>query len=491
MSAALQLDGQTVLAKLREEIMPVNPKDSDVVGDPVPHIVILNKILERIEPLCFSELAGVEDESKLNTKHYLVLSVQNIIDLAEENNWGLCLNNDFVYLYNGAYWKLIDKNQIKYFLGKAAYKMGVRKFDALHFKFRDDLYKQFLSEANLPIPERPNDKICVNLLNGTFEISDLGTRLREFHREDFITYQLPFEYNKDAQATLFKKYLDHVLPDKECQYVLAEFLAYIFIHPSILKLEKALLLYGSGANGKSVLFEIANALLGKENVSSFSLKSLTDDNGYTRASIANKLLNYATEISGKLESSFFKQLVSNEPIEARLPYCNPIIISNYARLIFNCNELPTDIEQTDAYFRRLIIIPFSVTIPESQQDKELPKKIINSELSGVFNWVLEGLNRLLTNKRFTESTIISDQVNIYRKQSNNVSLFLEDRGYKVSTSYSKPLKELFDDYKLFCVEDGYKSLGKKKFNERLKALKIPVSEINKGNIVHVEKSSFP
>src|SRR5690606_16817975 len=110
--------------------------------------------------------------------------------------------------------------------------------------------------------------------------------------------------------------------------------------------------------------------------------------GYARAMLANKLLNYATEINGKLETSTFKQLVSGEPVEARLPYGEPFTLTNYAKLIFNCNELPKDVEQTHAYFRRFLIVPFEVTIPGTEQDKELSKKIIESELSGVFNWVL-------------------------------------------------------------------------------------------------------
>ena len=90
---------------------------------------------------------------------------------------------------------------------------------------------------------------------------------------------------------------------------------------------------------------------------------------------------------------------------ARLKYGNSFLMENYAKLCFNCNELPKDIEQSEAYFRRLIVVPFRVTIPEDEQDKELAQKIIASELAGVFNWVLLGLQRLLRKKRFTASQI--------------------------------------------------------------------------------------
>ncbi|WP_026462963.1 hypothetical protein [Adhaeribacter aquaticus] len=91
--------------------------------------------------------------------------------------------------------------------------MGVDKFKARYFQFRERLYKQFITLANLPKPEQPKSIVLVNLQNGTFEVTPKGTRLRPFERSDFITYQLPFEYNPEAKAPLFDEYLNKVLPD--------------------------------------------------------------------------------------------------------------------------------------------------------------------------------------------------------------------------------------------------------------------------------------
>ncbi len=65
------------------------------------------------------------------------------------------------------------------------------------------------------------------------------------------------------------------MPEQELQNILAEYLGYVFIRTSTLKLEKTLLLYGSGANGKSVFYEIVRSLLGEQNTSEYSLQSLT------------------------------------------------------------------------------------------------------------------------------------------------------------------------------------------------------------------------
>jgi putative DNA primase/helicase len=270
-----------------------------------------------------------------------------------------------------------DNAELQTFLGVAAEKMGIDKFDARFYSFREQLYKQFLAVANLPKPHQSDDVVFINLKNGTFEISPAKQVLRSPQRKDFITYQLPFEYNPHAKAPLFESYLNRVLPDQELQMILAEYLGYVFIKSSTLKLEKTLLLYGTGSNGKYVFFEVVYALLGgEENVSSYSLQSLTNESGYHRAMLGNRLVNYASEINGKLETSIFKQLVSGEPVEARLPYGEPFMLTNYAKLIFNCNELPKEIEQTHAYFRRFLIIPFDVTIPKINKIKSYQKKLL-------------------------------------------------------------------------------------------------------------------
>ncbi len=457
--------------------------------EPVKHNEILNLLLNQIDKVDFRKLVGFEDDTdKLGKKHFLVCSIEQVLNTAQQNNWGICKSLAFVYLYNGAYWNLFDNAELQIFLGKAAEKMGIDKFDARLYSFREQLYKQFLAVANLPKPEQSNETVYINLRNGTFEISPEKQELRPPQREDFITYQLPFEYAPKAEAPMFKAYLDKVQPDENSRKILAEYLGYLFVKRNTLNLEKTLLLYGPGANGKSVFYDIVNALLGgNENVSSYSLQSLTNENGYFRAMLANKLVNYASEINGKLETSIFKQLVSGEPVEARLPYGEPFTLTNYAKLIFNCNELPKDTEQTNAFFRRFLIVPFDITIPDDEQDKQLAQKIIKSELSGVYNWVLEGLNRLLKQKKFTTSDIVTKQLEQYKRQSDSVQMFLTDEGYIKCTTGHTEFKVLFGYYREYCNESGYRFCSKKTFGERLRNAGFDVEKRNFGMVVYVKK----
>lgn len=421
----------------------------------------------------------------LTKNHYVIICVEEIINLAISNNWGLCKKGGNVYLYNGAYWTEIERERFQFFLGEVALKMGVEKFKGKIHTFKSDLYKQFMSDAFMATSPSGKDEVLINLINGTFEIKTTSRVMRYFDQKDFLTHQLPFEYDISSKAPQFQKYLEKVLPDRDKQKVLAEYMGYIFIKPSLLKLEKVLLLYGTGANGKSVFFEIINALLGSENVSNFSLQSLTDEKGYNRAKLRGKLLNYVSELNANFETSVFKQLASGEAIEARLPYKEPFILTDYAKLMFNCNELPKEAELTNAFFRRFLIISFDVTIPEDNQDKELSKKIIDAELSGVFNWILEGLDRLLLQKNFSKCAAIDNARSDYEKQSDSVHLFISENGFEASASENILISELYPMYKSFCIEEGFKLLGKSKFIARLNHLKLFVTRKNAGNVVYL------
>lgn len=459
-----------------------------------PHAQLLSRLLEQFEPVNFERLANPENSSsfKLTTKHILVLCIEIVLHLAKKNGWDLCKINDVIFQFNGEFWAEIDKEEFQQFLCEAAQKMGVTEIEAKFYQFRDQLFKQFLASAYLPIPESDKDKVLVNLKNGTLEITPQGWICRPFDSSDFLTYQLSFDYSPQAKSPIFDKYLNRVLPDKERQMVLAEYLGYVFIKngSKALKEEKILLLYGTGANGKSVFFEIINNLLGPENVSNYSLQSITNENGYYRAKLANKLLNYASELNGCWENSIFKQMVSGEPVEARLPYGQPFVLKQYSKLAFNCNELPKVNEQTYAYYRRLLPIGFDVTIPPEEQDKQLHVKIIENELSGVFNWVLEGLRRLLEHRHFSHCEAVERAVEQYKIESDTVQLYLSDQGYTPSATNEQPLKNLFEDYKVYCVEGGYKFCTRKTFTDRLKNCGYQLTRRNFGLIVFAIKKSF-
>jgi len=178
-------------------------------------------------------------------------------------------------------------------------------------------------------------------------------------------------------------------------------------------------------------------------------------------------------------------LVSGEPIEARLPYGEPFTLKEYAKMIFNCNALPKEVEHTNAYFRRFLIIPFDVTIPEEEQDKELHIKIIDTELSGILNWVLKGLERLLEQKRFTDCQAAKIMVEQYKKESDSVNLYLEENGYKKDPSNYCTIKALYSNYRECCNEDGFRPVSRMNFKKRLQGYGIVIERKNMGDVAFI------
>ncbi len=456
----------------------------------ISHNKVLESLLNEIQQIDFQEETMLPYSIDLRKKHYITITIDQILKVATKNKWSLCVNDGMVYIFNGAFWSQLSKQELAKFLGQAAEKLGVDKFDATYYSFKDELVKQFMSAAYFPKPTNENDEILVNLQNGTLVISLENQIVREFDKKDFLTYQLSFKMNPAAECTLFKNYLNKVLPDESQQKILAEFIGYVFVKHSTLKLEKALILYGVGANGKSVFFEIITALLGTQNISNYSLQSLTNETGYYRATLSNKLLNYASEISPRMDSTLFKQLVSGEPVEARLPYGEPFMLHDYAKLIFNANELPKDVEHNEAFFRRFIILHFGITIPENERDPFIAKNIISSELSGVLNWVLEGLRRLLDKKGFSHSEAVDLLLKNYREQSDSVQLFILDHGYIKDSIKEVPLKEIYANYKGYCIENGYVVCSAKTFGERLRNKGFEIKRKNAGKYVYAAKKTF-
>ena len=454
-----------------------------LAAQPAQHQQGLQAILDTLQPLNFRELAGAKANEKLKHSETLVLAVRELLKIVETAGAGLTAQNGLPFVYNGRYWQKISREEMQAFLTAAAARLGIDEITAEYFDTQDKLYKQFLATARLMPKRRDRGTILINFPNGTLEISQAGGwNLREHRRADFLKYELPYSYDATATACpLFTAYLNKVQPDTTAQAVLAEFVGNA-LAPE-LRLQKALVLNGPGSNGKSVFCDIITAVLGRDNVSSYTMESLTKTDSRSCAQLENKLLNYSSENSIKMNVEAFKTLVCGEPIEVRRLYQESYTIEGYAKLMFNCNLLPRDIEQSEGFYRRFLIIPFTTKIQDSEKDPELAAKIIAQELPAVFNWVLAGLRRLLKAKAFTECESARAALETYRKESNSVLMFIEE--YNLQPGTGSPadratLKDLYSAYKFYCQSSGYYAMTKSNFNKQMQAQGYTAGRDSKG-----------
>jgi len=446
-------------------------------------------IIEKIKPIDFSAI--IKGEKTLSS--IITATCNHFVEFLPTIGLGIRHQHNTIYLFNGAYWTPTEKMDLTHLLKEAAKKMGMKSIIADNCKTQDDIYRQIFASAYFNKMKDISNCTLINFQNGTLEVSLDGIKpLRNFSCMDFLKYQLAFDYDSTATAPKFEKFLNRVLPDDSTQLLLSEYLGYAFLKNGQLKLEKVLMLFGTGHNGKSVLFDVIKELFGKENFSSYSPQMLMSqsEGAKFRAKIEDKLLNFASECGNSINADMFKKIASGEPLDARPMYGQPYEMEQYAKLIFNANELPQAPEMTHAYFRRFIIIPFKVQIPEEEKDIELAKKIIKEELPGVFNWILNGLKGLLANKSFSKSIECDDFVKNYQKQSDSVQLFVEETSLLPSADneiYS--LKGLYNYYRIFCVENGYRPVANKKFSERLTVYGFNKTRNSAGTSFYISRNS--
>lgn len=367
-----------------------------------------------------------------------------------------------VFLFVGTHWMLIDTQLYYDFIRWSCLKCGLPEIYVYDPGFMNKLFEAVAFRVSeYRSTYIPSDGVWINMRNGTLEIDGGGNVvLREHRKEDFFIYCLDYCYDAKAICPEWLKFLDEVLPDLETQQLLAESFGYCFTRN--LKLEKMFVFLGGGSNGKSVTMDVMRHVFGTTNVGDMSLSLLTTDDE-KRADLEKKLVNISSESDLKLDTSVLKRIVSGEPIDVRRLYENTHIMYHYGKLFTSFNKLPPA-EHTHGFFRRWIIIPYRVTIPEERQDPTLAARL-KGESAGILNWVLAVLPGMLSRRGFSISKECNQALSEYKRRSNSALSFLEDRCVKADDGRFK-LKELYSKYCTFCQEEGIKNkFGKTAFRD--------------------------
>jgi len=409
-------------------------------------------------------LVNAEGEPRApRSREISVIIADHFLAKLEATRSGIAKINGQLHLYFTDHWQVVGNSELEKALGDFAQALGHRVSDSRHFRFRVELKAQL--EAVSPHLKQSPGSIAVNFKNGTLRFDGQKETMTEHDHADGFTYVLPFNFDPNAKSPLFDGYLARVLPDLECRTVLLEFLGWSFL-PG-LKLEKMLVLHGSGHNGKSVLFDVTKALFGEANISSLSLSSLRAPE--SRHPLLGKLLNYGSELGGNVSPDILKLASSGEPMEFRKLYGDIFTSSNYARLAFNTNTLPIETEITEGYFRRFQIIPFEESISQEEKDPDLAHKLIENELAGVMNRVLEGMRRVRIQRKFSPCQKSDECLQTYQLESDSVAQFLDDENWKSDPVERVAKGEFYRFYTDYCKDSGFHALGVKNFSSRLKS----------------------
>ncbi len=105
-------------------------------------------------------------------------------------------------------------------------------------------------------------------------------------------------------------------------------------------------------------------------------------------------------------------------------------------------------------------------------DKKLHLKIINSGIEGVLNWIIEGAKRVLEQEDIFISNKCEKAKKEFMKELDNVQMFIEENGYRPSIHHRIKAKDLYGEYKNYCINNTFRSVSSTTFKKRLQSYGI-------------------
>lgn len=305
----------------------------------------------------------------------------------------------------------------------------------------------------------------INCKNGILNIKTRN--LISHNPKYFFKYILKHNYDSQAKAPEFEKFLKSVFEtNPECIDITAELFGYCLLGNDPL-FHKVFVLLGKGRNGKGTWQQILEALLGEENVSHLKLSQL--DKPFSTVNLDGKLANISGETPNeKINAEILKTASSGEYIQAAHKGKPEYEFKCKARFIFACNEMPTFTETSVGLRERLFFIPFNKYIEESERDTNLANRIIFNEMSGILNFALDGLDRLLKRGHLPASIGHQETMEEFHIASDSVYDWFEDRvTYDDKMNELIPKERVYEFYKTYCDNTGRKPCNMNTFSKRL------------------------
>lgn len=335
-------------------------------------------------------------------------------------------------------------------------------------------FLRLVLRTNVKPQEFFNVERKINFNNGYL---NLDTKTFHNHSKDIgFRYSLPYDYEAEAQAPQFKKFLERVTQgDRGAQQLLMEFMGYALSGDSCWA-QKALVLSGGGSNGKSTFMNIMRAVGGEVSHTPMTLSELRSE--YKLQLLDGKLFNMAEETPSKalVDSSVFKNLVGGGTVIVRQIYKAPYQTRMKAKLIFACNDLPKSEDTTHAFYRRFFIVPFRATFAQGQPDFDpFIEEKLKVELPGIFNMVLAAFYSLKKRGKFEETESLIAAVDDFKTTSDPLRYWISEelKVHPLGNGHDlvwASMAELYSEYKIFCDDAQLPSTNKIDFGRKFSGL---------------------
>lgn len=227
------------------------------------------------------------------------------------------------------------------------------------------------------------------------------------HSPDFgATYVMPIRYLPNAEEPV--RFLQMLRmcwqgePDMEARIDTIQEAMCVTLFGDAPSYQRAILLYGLAATGKSQLLNIVEALMPMGTTSAVSAEQLGDDK-FMAAQLVGKLLNLGGEMpeSKPINGQMFKLITTGDPVEVQFKHERAFKTKLRCAHWFAGNHLPKSGDTSEGFIRRWLIFTFNRVVPIAERTLDLGAEIAAEEREQIVAWAIRARTRLDVNKRYT------------------------------------------------------------------------------------------
>lgn len=330
-----------------------------------------------------------------------------------------------------------------------------------------------LARHVLPVPVAPGDldkdPWLFNCHNGTLDLR--SGQLRPHDRGDLLTKCSPADYDPNALCPQWEAFLDKIMGGKqEMIEFLQRYVGYGLT--GSVKEQSLAIFYGDGANGKSTFSitlqyvfgdyakQAPPELLVSKKFGSPHSTEIADLMG------ARWVVDSEVSLGQKFDEAKLKRLTGGDRIKARLMYQDFFEFSPTHKLVLLVNHKPAVRGTDGAIWRRLLLVPFLVTIPEKDQVKDMADRL-KGEADGILAWAVRGCSAWQKQGLAPPADVVN-ATKEYRADMDVFGQFLEERCV-VTPGVNVGATAIYEAYKEWCEQEGIHPLTQKIFGGLLKA----------------------
>jgi putative DNA primase/helicase len=320
---------------------------------------------------------------------------------------------------------------------------------------------------------RPADLDCdpwvLNTPTGTV---DLRTgELRPHRREDLLTLLAGAGFDQKAAAPRWEAHLRRCLGSPHLIAFLQRLAGLSAL--GVTREHLLAILFGPGANGKTVTVNAITGALDEYALASTADLLLQGNRGRGQASPeladlrGRRLVSISeTPEDGRLATERVKAITGGDPITARYLYGQPFTFQPSHTIWLLTNHKPRVLDDGDAIWRRIVLVPFTEKIPPAEQDPDLGDKLA-TERAGILRWIVDGAIDYLA-QGLNPPTAVTNATATYREDEDQFGGFL-DACTIAEEDASAGATELLNAYEAWATANGAPDLSGNALSEKLLA----------------------